>query len=175
MRTLCGTIIAAALSVCCFGALAAEYDVAASPVPDGMDECAKLFKDEIADGVIHGAAVVAVGLDGNQFSGSWGWADAAHTIPMTTRTVIDMASVTKAAAGVTAFLVAHAKGIVDFDVPFTNVLHSYRAPLQRSVTIRDLANHVSGFGEADGNPRVYFSSDAKTMIDNILSMPSAGC
>lgn len=171
MRTLCVTIIAAALSVCCFGALAAEYDVAASPVPDGMDECAKLFKDEIADGVIHGAAVVAGGLDGNQFSGSWGWADAAHTIPMTTRTVIDMASVTKAAAGVTAFLVAHAKGIVDFDVPFTNVLHSYRAPLQRSVTIRDLANHVSGFGEADGNPRVYFSSDAKTMLDNILSMP----
>jgi len=71
----------------------------------------------------------------------------------------------------TAFLVAHAKGIVDLDAPFTNVLHSYKAPLQRSVTIRDLANHVSGFGEADGNPRVYFSPDAKTMLDNILSMP----
>ena len=125
----------------------------------------------MADGVIHGAAVVSGGLDGDDFSASWGWADAAHTVPMTTRTVIDVASVTKAAAGVTAYLVAHAKGLVDFDAPFTNYLAAYTAPLPRAITIRDLANHISGFGEADGNPRVYFSPDAATMRGNILSMP----
>ena len=136
----------------------------------GIAECSRLFEAEISDGIIHGAAVVAGGLDGDEISASWGWADAAHTVPMTTRTVIDVASVTKAAAGVTAYLVAHAKGLVDFDVPFTNYLSSYKAVLPRNVTIRDLANHVSGFGEADGKPRVYFSPDAKTMLENILSM-----
>ena len=136
-----------------------------------IQECAQIFEADIRDGVIHGAAVLAGGLDGEMLSGSWGWADAAHTVPMTTRTVIDVASITKVAAGVTAYLVAHAKGIVDFNAPFTNYLASYKVPLQRAVAIRDLANHVSGFGEADGSPRVYFSSDAKTMLDNVLSMP----
>ena len=140
---------------------------------DAISDCAGIFEAEIHDGVVHGAAVVAGGLDGETLSGSWGWADAAHTVPMTTRTVVDVASVTKAAAGVTAYLVAHAQRQVDLDAPFTNCLHSYTAPLARTVTIRDLANHASGFGEADGSPRVYFSSDARKMLSNILSMSPA--
>ena len=141
-------------------------------VAQGIAECARLFEAEISGGVIHGAAVIAGGLDGDEVSASWGWADAAHTVPMTTRTVIDVASVTKAAAGVTAYLIAHAKGLVDFDVPFTNYLSSYKASLPHNVTIRDLANHVSGFGEADGHgKRVYFSESPTRMLDNILSMP----
>ena len=136
-----------------------------------ISDCARIFDAEIRDGVVHGAAVVAGGLDGETLSGAWGWADAAHTVPMTTHTVVDVASVTKAAAGVTAYLVAHARGAVDFDTPFTNYLASYTAPLVRMVTIRDLANHVSGFGEADGSPRVYFSRDANKMLHNVLSMP----
>ena len=139
---------------------------------DAISECVRIFEAEIRDGVVHGAAVVAGGIDGEPLTGAWGWADAAHTVPMTTRTVVDIASVTKAAAGVTAYLVEHAKGRVDFDAPFTNYLASYTAPLARNVTIRDLANHVSGFGEADGSPRVYFNKDAKTMLRNVLSMPS---
>jgi CubicO group peptidase (beta-lactamase class C family) len=136
-----------------------------------IETCARIFNAEIEDGVIHGAAVVSGGLNGGTLSCSWGWADAAHTVPMTTRTIVDMASVTKAAAGVTAYLVAHAKGLVDFDVPFTNYLAAYKVPLPHAVTIRDLANHTSGFGEADGSPRVYFSPDAKIMARNVLSMP----
>ena len=138
---------------------------------DAISECVRIFEAEIRDGVVHGAAVVAGGIDGETLSGAWGWADAAHAVPMTTRTVVDVASVTKVAAGVTAYLVAHARGRVDFDASFTNYLASYTAPLARKVTIRDLANHVSGFGEADGSPRVYFSRDAKTMLRNVLSMP----
>ncbi len=140
---------------------------------NALSDCARIFEAEIREGVVHGAAVVAGGLDGETLSGAWGWADAAHTLPMTTRTVVDVASVTKAAAGVTAYLVAHARGAVDFDTPFTNYLASYTAPLARKVAIRDLANHVSGFGEADGGPRVYFSKDPQTMLRNVLSMPPA--
>ena len=140
---------------------------------DALAECASIFEEEIRAGIVHGAAVVAGELDGRTLSGAWGWADAAHSVPMTTRTVVDVASVTKAAAGVSSYLVAHARGLVDFDVPFTNCLAVYSAPLSRGVSIRDLANHVSGFGEADGSPRVYFSRDAKTMLRNVLSMPPA--
>ena len=135
---------------------------------NALSDCERIFEAEIRDGVVHGAAVVSGGLDGETLAGAWGWADAAHTVPMTTRTVVDVASVTKVAAGVTAYLVAHARGTVDFDAPFTNYLSSYAAPLARTVTIRDLANHVSGFGEADGSPRVYFSKDPKTMLHNVL-------
>ena len=161
--------VAIGVAACAFGGGAPAVRVRQG----GPAECERIFAADIRDGVIHGAAVVAGGLDGAAWSRAWGWADAAHTVPMTTRTVVDVASVTKAAAGVTAYLVAHARGLVDFDTPFTNCLAAYTAPLARPVTIRDLANHVSGFGEADGSPRVYFSADAAEMLRNVLSMPPA--
>ena len=153
--------------------LVAALAAACTARGDAVAECARIFEAEMRDGVIHGATVMAGGLEGADVVASWGWADAAHTVPMTSRTVIDMASVTKTAAGVTAYLVAHARGkVADFDVPFTNCLPAYSAPLARTITLRDLANHVSGFGEADGKgKRVYFSNDPRTMLRNILSMP----
>ncbi len=114
-----------------------------------IDTVGRIFEQEIDHGVIHGATVLAGGLDGEEVRASWGLADEAHSRPMTPTTVIDVASVTKAAAGVTAFLVAHRKGLVDFDAPLADVLPTFSAPLSRRLTIRDLANHVSGYGEAD--------------------------
>ena len=61
---------------------------------NALSDCARIFEAEIREGVVHGAAVVAGGLEGETISGAWGWADAAHTVPMTTRTVVDVASVT---------------------------------------------------------------------------------
>ena len=158
-------------TVCAWLALA--LSLASSAAHGGAAaDCARIFEAEMRDRVIHGATVMAGDVNGTDVVFSWGWADAAHTIPMTPRTVIDMASVTKTAAGVTAYLVAHARGKVDVDMPFTNYLSAYSAPLSRTITLRDLANHVSGFGEADGKgKRVYFSDDPRTMLRNILSMP----
>ena len=156
------------------GGIAALAAAAALADSAAIGECARIFEAEIRDGVIHGATVMAGGLDGDAVSASWGWADAAHTVPMTPQTVVDVASVTKVAVGTTAFLVAHAKGLVDFDAPFTNYLAAYRAPLTRVVTVRNLMNHLSGFGEADGTgKRVYFSEDPVKMLDNVLAMPPA--
>jgi len=177
-RIVSGTLLVVGLSGSLFAvptnAPVIYRDVYGTSKPsDAVARCAEIFQSEINDGVIHGATVLAGGLDGVTAVGSWGWADAAHTIPMTPRTVIDMASVTKTVAGVTAYLVAHARGLVDFDAPFTNYLSAYSAPLTRNVTLRDLANHRSGFGEADGHPRVYFSSDSQTMLEKLLSLPPA--
>lgn len=158
-------------TVCAWLTLA--LSLASSAVRGGAAaDCARIFEAEIRDRVIHGATVMAGDIDGTDVVASWGWADAAHTIPLTPRTVIDMASVTKTAAGVTAYLIAHARGKIDVDAPFTNCLPAYSAALPRTITLRDLANHVSGFGEADGRgKRVYFSNDPRTMLRNILSMP----
>ena len=140
---------------------------------DVVAECARIFEADIRDHVIHGAVVVAGGVEGSDVVASWGWADSAHAVPMTPRTVIDIASVTKVAAGATAYLVAHARGQIDIDAPFTNLLAAYSAPLSRKVTIRDLANHRSGFGEADGHPRVYVDRDPAVMLTKVLSLPPA--
>jgi CubicO group peptidase (beta-lactamase class C family) len=159
-----GSVVAASLS---------DVHVLRDESRCAVEKCARIFEGEMRDGVIHGAVVVAGGVNGSDVVASWGWADAAHAVPMTPSTVIDMASVTKTAAGVTACLVAHYRGLMDFDAPFTNYLSSYAAPLPRNITVRDIANHVSGFGEADGAPRVYFDSDAGKMLGNVLSMPPA--
>ena len=155
------------------GLPAGPFRASASQDEDRLEVCRRIFEADIADGIVHGAAIVVGGLDGEPLSGAWGWADPAHERPMTTKTVIDIASVTKVAAGVTSFLVAHSRGMVDFDAPFTNYLSSFSAPLDRKISTRDLANHVSGFGEADGKPRVYLDADAGKMLANLLSMPPA--
>ena len=143
-------------------------------VSSDLDCCRRIFEAEIRDGVIHGAVALAGDAGGTRFSAAWGWADAAHTVPLTSKTVVDIASVTKAAAGITAYLVAHAKGLVDLDSQFTDYLPEYNAKLPHPVTVKDLANHRSGFGEADGTgKRVYFSDDAAQMLANVYSLPPA--
>ena len=36
-----------------------------------IGDCERIFDSEIRDGLIHGAAVVAGGLDGEALSGAW--------------------------------------------------------------------------------------------------------
>ena len=89
-----GSVVAASLS---------DVHVLRDESRCAVEKCVRIFEGEMHDGVIHGAVVVAGGVNGSDVVASWGWADAAHTVPMTPSTVIDMASVTKTAAGVTAF------------------------------------------------------------------------
>ena len=79
--------------------LVAALAAACTARGNAVAECARIFEAEMRDGVIHGATVMAGGLEGTDVVASWGWADASHTVPMTPRTVIDMARVTKTAAG----------------------------------------------------------------------------
>jgi len=120
--------------------------------------------------VIHGAVVLSGDKNGLYFTESYGFADAAHTVPMTPDTIIDVASVTKVAATVTALLAAHARGLIDFDEPFTKYLPEYTPVLKNPPTVRELANHISGFTE-DGYDRPYFDESGVKMMKKILSLP----
>ncbi len=135
----------------------------------GMEE---IFPDAVRDDVIHGAAVLAGDLDGNFCDRGFGFAENTLTYPMNTHTVIDIASVTKAAATVTALLVCHSRGWIDFDAPFSEYLKDFRAKLFAPVRIRDLANHTSGFGDVPGQKqRLYFDESGSRMLRNMLTTP----
>ncbi len=137
-----------------------------------QQEIAALVRAGIDERMIHGAAVLAGTVDGDVFSLCAGHAEKTRQVPMRLDTIIDVASVTKAAAGVTALLVCHSRGLIDFDAPFTEYLPDFRAPLFRPVTVRELANHTSGFGDVSGQKqRLYFDESGAQMLRNMLVTP----
>lgn len=137
-----------------------------------MPEIEAILQAGIDDRVIHGAAVLAGTVDGDVCARCAGHAENTRQIPMRLDTVIDVASVTKAAAGITALLICHSRGLIDFDAPFTEYLPDFRAPLFRPVTVRELANHTSGFGDVPGQKqRLYFDESGAQMLRNMLVTP----
>ena len=104
-----------------------------------------IIENDIADGIIHGGVVLAGTPEAPFCELELGHATAAHDTPMTLDTVIDGASTTKVVAGITSLLILRDRGLIDFDRPFTDYLPEYTAPHKETITVRDLANHLSGF------------------------------
>lgn len=129
-----------------------------------------ILDSEIKDGIINGASVLS-GKDGREtFALSAGFANPLHTFPMTFDTVIDVASTTKVAACITSLLICHARGLIDFDAPFTEYLKDYSGRLYEPVRVRDLANHTSGFVDVPGEPkRRYFDESGQKMLSAMLT------
>jgi len=137
-----------------------------------MKEIRSILQSDIDDGIILGGAVLA-GKNGSVYCEC----EAGYTTPerkfaMNADTVLDVASTTKAAAVVTALLVCHARGLIDFEAPFTEYLKDYSAPLYEPLSVCDLANHVSGFGDVRGQKqRPYFDESGTKMLENMLTTP----
>ena len=137
-----------------------------------MNTIRSILENDVRDGIIHGAAVYAGTPDRELFREGFGFTGADHRYPMKTDTVVDIASVTKAAACVTALLICRSRGLIDFDAPFTGYLPEFRAELPAPVRVRDLANHTSGFGDVPGQPqRLYFDESGMRMLENMLTLP----
>lgn len=137
-----------------------------------MNTIRSIFENEIRDGIIHGAAVYAGTSKQDLFQENFGFAENGRRYPMRTDTVIDIASVTKAVACVTALLICRSRGWIDFDAPFTEYLPDFKAELFAPVRVRDLANHTSGFGDVPGQKqRLYFDESGTRMLENMLSVP----
>ena len=140
---------------------------------DSLEEKALSFlRSEIENGVILGGAVLG-GKDGKVFCDCGaGYTSPERKFPMDTDTVLDVASTTKVAAVITSLLVLHARGRIDFDAPFTEYLKDFSAPLYEPVTVRDLADHHSGFGDVLGQKqRLYFDESGTRMMENMLTIP----
>jgi len=137
-----------------------------------MDTIHSILQADMDDGVILGGAVLA-GKDGSvYYDCGAGFTSPERKYAMDTDTVLDVASTTKVATTVTGLLICHARNLIDFDAPFTEYLTDFRAPLYETVTVRDLANHVSGFGDVRGQKqRPYFDESGVQMLKNMLIVP----
>ena len=104
----------------------------------------KTISEQIGQGLIDGAVVLAGDLEHDLFSGAWGYADKTAGVPMTPDTIFDAASVTKAVGTNSVLLAALADGRLELDRPFTDYLPEFAGPMPGPVTVRDLALHISG-------------------------------
>lgn len=137
-----------------------------------MRDLETMIREAIRDGIIRGATVVSGTPDAVRYQRAFGFAHAAGEVPMTTETVIDMASVTKALCTITALLILHRRGQIDFDAPFTEFLPEYTGRLPQPLTVRQLANHQSGFYDPpDQAQRSYFAESGARIRELVLALP----
>ena len=137
-----------------------------------MDKIEQILQSDMDDGVIHGGSVLAAKDGTVYYERGIGFTSNERKYAMDADTVLDVASTTKVAATVCALLICHHRGLIDFDAPFTTYLKDFTAPLYETVTVRDLANHRSGFGDALGDiHRRYFDESGTQMIKNLLTTP----
>ena len=101
-------------------------------------------EEQICQGLIDGAVVLAGNLEQDLFAGAWGYADKRSGRAMTPDTIFDLASVTKAVGTNSVLLAALADGLLDLDRPFTDYLPEFSGKRFGPVTVRELALHISG-------------------------------
>lgn len=98
----------------------------------------------IRQGLIDGAVVLAGDQERDLFAGAWGFADRISQVPMTMDTIFDLASVTKAVGTNSVLLAALSDGLLELDRPFTDYLPEFTGKMRGTVTVRELALHISG-------------------------------
>jgi CubicO group peptidase (beta-lactamase class C family) len=132
--------------------LAAQADT--TPAPDSATlDAERLFTVDyvIERGVTAGGfpgASVAIGRrDGTVWLrgyGARGCADEAHSAVDPTKTIYDLASLTKVIATTTAIMILYDQGRVRLDAPVARYLPSWKIGKRAHVTLRDLLTHRSG-------------------------------
>lgn len=81
-----------------------------------------ILENDIRDRVIDGAVVLCGNPEKILVKEEFGFAEREHKFPLTAETVIDIASVAKAMATVTSFLICRSNGLIDFADPFVKYL-----------------------------------------------------
>nr|WP_245763525.1 exo-beta-N-acetylmuramidase NamZ domain-containing protein [Paraburkholderia diazotrophica] len=105
----------------------------------------QIVSEEIADGHIPGAVVIAGTADGR----TWQLVQGnrmlrPHVEPMTADTVFDLASLTKAVATTTAIMQLVERGTLDLAAPAARYWPAFGASGKAQITIQQLLSHTSG-------------------------------
>ena len=143
-----------------------------------MESLRNIVDQSLKDHTFYGAAILCGNTQGTLFALEKGFTTQECKFPFTRDTVIDIASCTKVCACITALLILHSRNLLDVDAPFTHYLPQYQGKLREVITVRDLANHTSGFHQGAPEPprsRCYFDESGEKMRRNLLTMspPSA--
>jgi CubicO group peptidase (beta-lactamase class C family) len=157
----------------------------------GTNKVAAPLRRAVNSGSIHGVVAAAATADGVIFEGAFGTRDVTTGVPMTSDTVVWIASMTKAITGACAMqLVERGKLALDADITKilpalgrAQVLEGFntdgtprlRAP-RRAITLRHLLTHTSGHAydmwnanigryiEATGTPSIISCKNAALML-----------
>lgn len=122
----------------------------------------EIICDEINDGVIDGAALLI--CDSKHFFPKYAGGEITDGMVMSCDRIIDIASVSKAVMTVMELLFCRSRGMVGFDAPFPGC----------SVTVRDLALHISGFCQKKQLKCLYLAEeDRGEQLRNSLHFPAA--
>lgn len=126
---------------------------------------------QIRQGLIGGAAVLAGDLEQDLFAGAWGYADWQDHRPMTMDTIFDIASVTKPVGTNSVLLAAVADGLLELDRPFTDYLPEFTGKQFGPVTVRELALHISGININYCNDGTPAEMQRKILATDFLKPP----
>ena len=107
-----------------------------------------LLEQQLAQKLIYGCAVMIGTPEKELFFRTAGTADRKTGVPMTREALFDMASITKAVCTATLLAHLHAEGRIDYDAPLTAYLPEFRGKAAEIPTLRQLATHCSGIGNA---------------------------
>ena len=107
-----------------------------------------VLEQQLARELIYGCVVMAGTPERELFFHAAGTADRKTGVPMTREALFDMASITKAVCTATLLAHLHAGGRIDYDAPFTAYLPEFRGKAAAIPTLRLLATHCSGIGNA---------------------------
>lgn len=107
-----------------------------------------LIDSIVKDGMLHGAfpgAVVLVAKDGRiVYEKAYGQMASANPAPMTTRTIFDLASVTKICATTISIMKLYDDGRLDLNKPLGEFLPWVRGSTKESLTVKDILLHQAG-------------------------------
>ena len=102
----------------------------------------------VKDGIVNGAypgAVVLVAKDGRVvYNKAFGTMASGNPAPMTTRTIFDMASVTKICATTVSVMKLYDEGKLDLDKPLGGFLSWVKGSNKESLTVKDILLHQAG-------------------------------
>jgi len=143
------------LAVNCFQAIVLSQSIDVSKRLEGFDS----YMDKaLTDWNIAGACVGIVYKDKLIFAKGYGYRDYEHRIPVTTKTLYQIASNTKLFTAVAVGMLVD-EGKLDWDKPVRNYVPSinfYDNDLNNSVTIRDMLSHRTGISRHD---LIWYKSD----------------
>ena len=125
-----------------------------------------IVERELREGKIPGAVVVVGTQDGVVYHRAFGYRSLEpRQLPMTEKTIFDVASLTKVVATTTAIMQLAEKGKLRLDAPVARYWPAFRANGKKDITVRQLLTHYSGLRpDLDLTPRWSGYKTAMRMI-----------
>src|SRR5208283_2983762 len=104
-----------------------------------------IVEKELREGKLPGAVVVAGTPEGVAYRRAFGYRSLEpRQLPMTEKTIFDVASLTKVVATTTAIMQLAEKGKLRLDAPVARYWPAFRAKGKKDITVRQLLTHYSG-------------------------------